>query len=443
MKTNCPSRNKSQDKISKIYKRFDGKRIIKISHLSGFKRRERGKINAKRLILGFMTMVSRKMNTYEAWSQEISLIARESVSKQAIEERMNPDTTKMLKMVLEDELGKSILSQQRQHSRRSQVFHSIHIEDSTIFNLPSELSFAFPGNVSLGKKKSQVKIHALYNYTNNTFGFLDLHSFTRNDQSLSPRILTYIRPGDLILRDMGFLVLDVLDQINSQGSFFISRKKSQIQVFDVNTDQEINLIDVLRKKRFIDKEVLVGKTSRIKMRLVVIPLPPDQASSRRRKAKKDRDKRLKHGKEYYELLGYNIFITNLAQSDFNPEEIQKLYALRWQIEIIFKTWKSCFSMEKLMPAKCNNPYRIYCLIYLWLLFILLFQTEWFSHYLDSPSMKYNLSILKMGRFFLLYFDRIIMEDIDDFILALIIGKCKYEKRNDRLNMSQKYERIAA
>jgi hypothetical protein len=443
MKTKSPSRNESRDKISKIYQRFNGKWIIKISRVSRFKQRERGIISAKRLILGFMTMVSRKMNTYEAWAQEISLSAKKTVSKQAIEERMNPETTTMLKMVLEEELRKSILYQQRLQSQTSHAFHSIHIEDSTIFNLPAELSFAFPGNVSLGNKKSQVKIHTLYNHTNNSFGFLDLYSFTRNDQSLSSRILSYIQPGDLILRDMGFLVLDVLGQINAQGSFFISRKKSQIQVFDIDTHQEINLVDVLRKKNFFDKDVLVGKANKIKMRLIAIPLPPDQASSIRRKAKKNRDKRLKHDKEYYELLGYNIFITNLAQSRFHPEEIQKLYGLRWQIEIIFKTWKSCFSMGKLMPVKCINPYRIYCLIYLWLLFILLFQTEWFNHYLNAPNMKYNLSLMKMGRFFSLYFDRIVKGDYDNFIRKLIISKCRYEKRNDRLTMLQKYEKIAA
>ena len=275
MKANCPSRNESRDRISKIYRRFEGKRIIKISRLSGFKQRERGKISAKRLILGFMTMVSRKMNTYEAWAQEISLSAHLSVSKQAIEERMNPKTTNMLKMVLADELEKSLSSKHRQLSQASQAFRSIHIEDSTIFNLPSELSFAFPGNVSSGKKKSQAKVHALYNYTNNTFGFLDLYSFTRNDQSLSSRIISFIQPGDLILRDMGFLVLDVLDQINAQGGFFISRKSYQIQVFDLKTHQEINLIETLRKKNFFDKEVLVGKTKKIKMRLVVIPVFKD------------------------------------------------------------------------------------------------------------------------------------------------------------------------
>jgi len=390
-----------------------------------------------------MTMVSRKMNTYEAWAQEISLSAHLSVSKQAIEERMNPKTTNMLKMVLADELEKSLSSKHRQLSQASQAFRSIHIEDSTIFNLPSELSFAFPGNVSSGKKKSQAKVHALYNYTNNTFGFLDLYSFTRNDQSLSSRIISFIQPGDLILRDMGFLVLDVLDQINAQGGFFISRKSYQIQVFDLKTHQEINLIETLRKKNFFDKEVLVGKTKKIKMRLVVIPVPPDQASSRRRKAKKDRDKRTKHDQGYYELLGYNIFITNLAQTHFLPEQIQEFYGLRWQIEIIFKTWKSCFSMEKLMPAKCINPYRIYCQIYLWLVFILLFQTAWYNHYLDKPNINYNLSILKMGRFFSLHFDRIIAENNEDFIRTLIISKCSYDRRKDRLNMGQKYEKIAA
>jgi len=65
------------------------------------------------------------------------------------------------------------------------------------------------------------------------------------------------------------------------------------------------------------------------MRLVILPFSLAQANKRRRKAKLDRDKRLNHSKEYYELLGYSIFITNIPQSMCSAKEIQELYGLRW------------------------------------------------------------------------------------------------------------------
>lgn len=390
-----------------------------------------------------MKMVSKKMNTYENWAQEVSIEAKELVSKQAIEERMCTETTAMIKMVLEKELKKNLLTQVKIKDQSQSKFNSINIEDSTIFNLPEELSFAFPGNVSKGKKKSQIKLHALYDLNQNNFPFIDLHSFTRNDQSLSAHVLKYIKPGDLLLRDMGFLVLDALEQIDKHGAFFISRKKSQIKVFETDTEKEIDLPGQLRKEKFFDKIILVGRKKKMKVRIVIIPLPPDQASEKRRKARKDRDKRLNHNKGYYELLGYSIFITNIPQSCCQTEEIKKLYGLRWQIEIIFKSWKSCFLIEKLMPLKCNNPNRIYCMIYLWLLFVFLFQVVWINYYKKYRNNEVDLSILKMAKFFAVYFDLIFTYKNEKFFDMMIISKCRYDKRIDRLNMIQKYNKIAA
>jgi len=55
-----------------------------------------------------MMMVSKKKNTYESWSQEISLLSGSVISRQAIEERMRPETTAMLKLTLEEEFKKSL-----------------------------------------------------------------------------------------------------------------------------------------------------------------------------------------------------------------------------------------------------------------------------------------------------------------------------------------------
>jgi hypothetical protein len=446
MNTKSLMGKKPQYKGSIISKKFREKFINKISRESGYKKRNRGKIKARSFIIGFMMMVSKRVNTYEAWASEVSLLEEKSVSRQAIENRMQPETVTMTKMILKEKLSVSLKEKKvKAYDEIIKKFKTLYIEDSTIFKLPDELSSVFPGNVSKGKKKSQAKIHALYNFTENIFPFLDLHSYTENDQSLSLNALSYVSKGDLLLRDMGFLVLNVLEQLIRMGVFFISRKSAGIKVYDINNKEEIKLTKELRKSRFFDKEVLIGRKTKIKMRLVILPLPPEQAAERRRKARRDRDRRLNHNKEYYELLGYSIFITNIPQQMCSVEEIKKMYGLRWQIEIIFKSWKSCFSLEKLIPSKCKRPERIYCMIHLWLLYILLFQVVWFNawkHKLKGAA-DIKLSILKMAKFFAQHFTLILMAENENIIRRQIIVQCRYDKRKDRLNTIENYDKMAA
>jgi len=439
MKTKSPCGNKSLNRC-KVIDFFNSRKINLLAHKSGYKRRSSGKISAKNLIMGFMIMVSKKKNTYDCWSQEISLLSGTVVSRQAVEERMRAETSMLLKLVLEEELKTSI--QARSLQGDSKKFNHIKLEDSTVINLPEELSSTFPGNVSKGKKKSQAKIHALYDFTENVFDYMNVHSFTQNDQSLSKNSIAYLNKGDLLLRDMGFLVLDSLDQIQAREAYFICPKQFQIHVYDPVTKKKIDLIKTVLKDRFFDREVLVS-SKLTPMRLVMLPLPPNLVEEKRRKAHNDRDKRLNHSKEYYQLLGYSILLTNIPQSECNAEEISKLYGLRWQIEIVFKSWKSGFSLEKLIPTKCNNPHRIYCMIYLWLMYILLFHIYWINPGQVYIQEQANLSIIKLARFFSENFTQIITDQDELKIKALMLRKCKYDKRNDRINLMQKFNKYAA
>ena len=439
MKTKSPSGRKSH-KNCKVIELFNGKKLNLLAIKSGYKRRSRGKISAKNLILGFMIMACKKKNTYESWSQEISLLTGSIISRQAVEERMRSETTNLLKIALEEELKRSL--HKRQHQLTSKKFKHIKLEDSTVLSLPEELSDTFPGNVSKGKKKSQAKIHALYDFTGNNFDFLNVHSFRQNDQSLSKDSIAYLNKGDLLLRDMGFLVLETLYQIQARQAYFISPKRFHIQVYDSGTKEKIDLVKTLSKNKFFDREVLVSNKLK-PMRLVILPLPENLAEEKRRKARRDRDKRLNHSKEYYQLLGYSILITNIPQSECNAEEISKLYGLRWQVEMVFKSWKSCFLLEGLIPAKCTNPHRIYCMIYLCLLFILIFHSYWINHNQVYLGKDANLSIIKLARFFSDNFTQIITGNNSFKIKILMLRKCQYDKRNDRINLIQKFIKYAA
>ncbi|MEQ3568412.1 transposase [Bacillus thuringiensis] len=47
------------------------------------------------------------------------------------------------------------------------------------------------------------------------------------------------------------------------------------------------------------------------------------------------------------LTGINIYVTNTPWEVVPMEQIHDFYSLRWQIEIIFKTWKSLFQNSSL------------------------------------------------------------------------------------------------
>jgi hypothetical protein len=349
-------------------------------------------------------------------------------------------------MILEERIKENVSQTDgKMVNVHASMFKSIMLEDSTTFNLPKELSKDFPGNVVKGEKKSQAKIHALYNFTENKFSFLQLCSFTNNDQSLASVALPYLNAGDLLIRDMGFLVLDALEKLNKNGVYFISRKSFSTKVYDIDSGDEINLVKELRKKHFIDKFVLIGKSKKLMTRLVIMPVTSGQVAYRRRKAKHDRDKRLNHNNEYYELLGYSVFITNIPTQMCGLKNIMELYGLRWRIEIIFKSWKSCFSLEKLIPSKCKNLNRILGLIYLLLLYILLFQTVWYESYRSriEKEMKARFSLIKIAKFFIQHFYILVILKNENKLKKQLKQQCGYDLRKDRLNMIEKHEKLAA
>lgn len=71
----------------------------------------------------------------------------------------------------------------------------------------------------------------------------------------------------------------------------------------------------------------------------------------------------------------NAYITNLSGEEVLMEHIHPLYSLRWQIEILFKTWKSCFGIQHCKEMKRE---RLECHLYGQLIGILLCSSTMFQ-----------------------------------------------------------------
>jgi IS4 transposase len=56
-------------------------------------------------------------------------------------------------------------------------------------------------------------------------------------------------------------------------------------------------------------------------------------------------------KEYKSRARLNIFITNISAEVLELEQIHSVYTLRWQIELVFKVWKSIGKIHKVKKMK--------------------------------------------------------------------------------------------
>ena len=194
MNTNNSSRIKSQSKVNIIFRIISTKTINKIARSCEYTKRKSGKISPRALILGFLLMMSKKRNTFSDWATEIGILEGNTISKQSVYERMSKQTESFIKKVLEYVMKQeALLSGSSKLKGILKNFKNVYIDDSTTIQFPDELSDVFPGNVSNGIRKSQAKIHAMFNLTKSSFSFFHLHSFRNNDQSLSGDVLPFLK----------------------------------------------------------------------------------------------------------------------------------------------------------------------------------------------------------------------------------------------------------
>jgi hypothetical protein len=156
-----------------------------------------------------------------------------------------------------------------------------------------------------------------------------------------------LRPGDLLIRDLGYFVLSVFAAIIERGAFFLSRYQYGTSLLDPCTHRPIPLAKVLKKQGFFDAHVLLGAEARVPVRVVAVPVPDAVANLRRRKLRQNRDQSLNPSKEHFFLLGWNIFITNVGAEVWPAKQLPVIYRLRWRIETLFKAWKSYLALTEL------------------------------------------------------------------------------------------------
>ena len=86
---------------------------------------------------------------------------------------------------------------------------------------------------------------------------------------------------------------------------------------------------------------MLGSAERLPCRLIALRVPQEVADRRRQAAY---EKAQKHGRvptqEHLDWCDWTVFVTNCPADLLTWKEVVVLYRTRWQIELLFKLWKS-------------------------------------------------------------------------------------------------------
>jgi hypothetical protein len=385
-------------------------------------------------------MMMEGSKSYWSWACSLTTVIGRTVSRQAVSSRMTKSWVATVKLLVQE-----VMAQQAVRGMKRGLFAcfgNVWLQDSTTLQLPEVMLQKFQGNVSKGKKKSVAKLNVILNVRSGLFQVLQWTSYTINEQRLASSILDTARAGDLVIRDLGYFVLDVFRQMQAAGIYFLSRCRYDISFYDVSSGKALHLLKLLKEKTWMDCPVLCG-AQKLHVRLVAIKLTETQAAQRRRKAKQDRDKRCNHSKDYYKLLGYVIFITNVENTVWNYRQAAEAYRVRWNIEIVFKSWKSGFHIQHLIPEARSNTERIESILYLLLVYITWFQLLVFIplQWGLREQHRKHLSIIQAAK---LLKGNVICRgdgDLSKSMKRLIAYYCCYDTRHDRINMAMRLEQF--
>ena len=254
-------------------------------------------------------------------------------------------------------------------------FKRVLIKDSTAFEMPSYMKRKYAGYGG-NSSEAAVRIQYEYDLKSGDVTDLSLNSNKTNDYTNAKKTMSKVRKGDLIIRDLGYSGLDRLKDIALKKAFFLNRLKPDMGIYKKENGKYIGIShntirkELLRsKKNYLEKNVYIGRRKYMPVRLIIFKVPEDKVRQRLIKQLKKSERRMtKVSSTVLNRVDFNMFITNVDDTVLSAESVFETYKLRWQIELIFKIWKS---LVKIHLFKSVKQERIETNIYANLILIML------------------------------------------------------------------------
>jgi hypothetical protein len=239
-------------------------------------------------------------------------------------------------------------------------FTEVCIEDASSIALPASLADAYPGCGGPGDAgRAGLKILVQLEVQTGRLRVGEPAPARASDHVLRAS-LPPLPPGGLRLADLGFFDLERMADDDRRGVSWISRVPAGLTIRR-DGEPPRNVAEWLGRQESdrVDAVVTLGTKDRLACRLAAVRAPRDVAAGRlRRLRKKLKKKGRKLSERQRVLCQWTVMVTNLVDAErFPAEQLWVLYRVRWQIELVFKRWKSDGGLAR---SRGRTAERILC-----------------------------------------------------------------------------------
>jgi hypothetical protein len=284
-----------------------------------------------------------------------------TISPQGLQARLNsPEANAFLHQLLMRALSYVVEA----HGERRDLlasFNGVYVQDSSQIELPALLANQWPGTQP---GQAYLKVQTVLDYQR---GHLDM-TLAAGRQHDCPLQTVALPAGSLRLADVGYFKVKVFEALSAGGVFWVSRVPARVGIWV--GDQVQHLATWLQQAETACFDQAVELTAqRLPCRLIALRVPPAVAEARRQRVLKEaQDRKTRLQPETLALCDWTLVMTNLDAALWTVPEVLCLLRLRWQIELLFKLWKTDLSLD---DWRSQQPYQILTEVYAKLLLALI------------------------------------------------------------------------
>lgn len=322
---------------------------------TGFCRRQRkltGPIFAQSLVF---TLLHDPHAALDDFADTASDLLGAPVSPQAFDQRFTPAAADFCQQLLLDAFNRSFTPLRPALLPLLRRFNGVFLRDGTLISLPAELAALLPGRGGRHAPHGQAAALKVVLEAEVSSGELtDVSLLPGLDNEKTAEVAGKPLPEKaLLLEDMGFLSGQRLQTYVDQGVYVLTHIPAWTAVFDLK-GQRLDLVQLLRRHpgASLEQQVQLFHGTHLELRLLAVRVPEQEAEQRRQRVRKEAQQRGRPvSQRKLDLCEWNILVTNVPKELLGAQEACVVRRVRWQIELVFKVFKSEGGVEQRRSAR--------------------------------------------------------------------------------------------
>jgi hypothetical protein len=296
------------------------------------------------------------------------------ISPQGLDARFTREAAAFLRSVLEEAVRAKVAAEPAGIDVLSR-FAGVYLFDGSQIALPPALADVWQGTgrerspAGEDRPRAAIKLHVGIDLCRGRLLGPELTDGKESDRN-ADLLARVLEPGSIRIADRGYFNVAEIGRLRRQRVYVLTRMVAKTGFYDAaGRAWDLDAFLAAQSSPAVERPIELGLKERVPCRLVAVRVPPTVAEERRRRLRqRARQRGGTPSRKELTLCDWTVYVTTAPPDLLSLEEALALGRIRWQIELVFKLWKSQLKVDEWRSAK---PWRILCELYAKLLGALL------------------------------------------------------------------------